>query len=167
MIETSNTATIEEQNAIEDQRPAERTEKCPEHGEFTARPLRWWHDLIRRVEWRWTKCPKCEEERRQREEAESARRRQEDWDHHVGWCIRNAEIPLRFKGKTLESFQVETKEQRVGHDTCQRYATGFKANHAAGSSLVICGAVGTGKTHLACGILHAVASMGGSVSYRE
>lgn len=40
-----------------------------------------------------------------------------------------------------------------------------QANVAAGRCLVFCGSIGTGKTHLACAILHAFASKGARVRY--
>src|SRR5689334_9954671 len=125
-------AVPNESDSVEQQEPTERTESCPKHGEFTARPYRRWRDTRGCSEWRWSECPKCEEEKQQAEEARRAQRCRGDWERHVAFCLANAGIPARFNGKTLDTFQVETKEQRVALELCLQYVTEAKANVAGG-----------------------------------
>lgn len=149
----------------EQEEPTERTDTCPKHGEFIARRvLRHGPDCVRKY-YQWSSCPACIEEERQGEEAKRAQQRREEWYRYVAACIEKAGIPPRFQGKTLDSFHAENDEQRTAAEVCGRYVADFKENLQAGRCLVLCGTVGTGKTHLACGILYALASKGARVLY--
>lgn len=86
--------------------PETRQERCPQHGEFTAThyPTDRWN--VRDV---WSECPDCREEQRQK-------RVMEDWSRGIQERLRSLVeeigVPTRFAGKTLDTFQVETDEQR-------------------------------------------------------
>jgi DNA replication protein DnaC len=133
----------------------ECTKTCSEHGDFTSH----------RVGAAWTWCPGCEEERdervRQREQEEQQRRKTEKIER----LLKDACIPVRFAGKTLDSFIAETGAQRRVLEAARKYVEEFSKNLESGRSMLWCGPVGTGKTHLACGILDALARAGHRVHY--
>lgn len=130
--------------------PETRQERCPQHGDFIAThyPSDRWN-----VRDFWTECPECREEQRQK-------RVMEDWSRGIQERLRSLVeeigVPTRFAGKTLDTFQVETDEQRRALTVAREYAENFTDHRKAGRCLVFCGAVGTGKTHAAMGIARAV-----------
>jgi DNA replication protein DnaC len=134
----------------------ERIKTCDKHGEFSCR---------RSQSGLWNSCPACAEEREERlrrTEEEAQRRRAADT---VARLLRDAAIPLRFSGKTLHNFKAETDPQRRVLQAASDYVENFRKNLATGRSMLWCGPVGTGKTHLACGILDALARAGHRVHY--
>ena len=66
-------------------------------------------------------------------------------------------VPVRFRGRTLGMFATEAPEQSDALSLMRAYADDFEKHAETGASLVLCGKPGTGKTHLACGTLQAVA----------
>lgn len=77
-------------------------------------------------------------------------------------------IPSRFRTSTLESYQTTTspEQQAIALRQCQDYATGFEAHWGAGRSMLLLGAVGTGKTHLGCAVVQSVIrNLGASARY--
>lgn len=67
-------------------------------------------------------------------------------------------IPLRFREATVESYQVTTnpEQQAIARRQCQDYAAGFADHCQVGRSMMLLGAVGTGKTHLGCAVVQSV-----------
>lgn len=61
-------------------------------------------------------------------------------------------LPLRFQGKTFESFEAHCPEAAKALAKCKAYAEGFDSVMERGQCLVMTGKVGTGKTHLAAAI---------------
>lgn len=57
-------------------------------------------------------------------------------------------VPLRFKQCTFENFD-DCKEKKLVID----YAKSFKSNSELGTSLILCGATGRGKTHLTSALI--------------
>jgi len=119
------------------------TRNCPTHGDFESRNI---------VAGLWTKCPKCEQERnereaeRKRETAEIVRRMD------VANAMRKAEIPPRFADRALETYRATMPEQQRALDIATQYASEAEEVMELGRCLVLCGKPGTGKTHLAAGI---------------
>ncbi|NDV20845.1 DNA replication protein DnaC [Pseudodesulfovibrio sp. JC047] len=74
-------------------------------------------------------------------------------------------IPPRFISKTLDEYVAEGREQVAALETAKGYAASFDTAKAEGAGLVFLGGVGTGKTHLACGIANRVRAEGQSVLY--
>lgn len=74
-------------------------------------------------------------------------------------------IPLRFKSKTFDSYVASTPEQKKALAACRAYSDSFTDRLAAGDSLVLAGAPGTGKTHLACAIGGQLVQSGRSVLF--
>ena len=135
-----------------------RMEVCPEHGEFTSE-----HHVWGKILDFWTGCPKCAAQQKLKEREEEKRRQQEQWIERL---LRSAQIPPRFRGKGFDDYKASGNGERLALSVARGYAEGFKDNLAAGRCLVLCGKVGTGKTHLACAIATAVARLGGMVLYQ-
>lgn len=90
--------------------------------------------------------------------AERLANRQAQLDSAIG----RACIPPRFTRKAFDGYQAATKDQTRALNLCRRYAEDFRRVLRQGNNLLLVGAPGTGKTHLACAVLHQVMSQGHS-----
>ncbi|MGL4667544.1 MAG: ATP-binding protein [Saezia sp.] len=137
---------------------------CSKHGAYKAKGYQFCHD----GEWAgkhatdkkekvvWCGCPTClqeddeakskaaEGERLGREKAQLQERLQRSW------------LPQRFIGKTLETFVCSTAAQKRVLELVLAYVNDFEQNAAQGRGLIFLGGMGTGKSHLAAGVLQAV-----------
>ena len=74
-------------------------------------------------------------------------------------------ITPRFAACTLGSFITDAESEKVrAFSTCQAYVDQFEENYRAGRSLILSGNVGTGKTHLASGMVQHVIRQFGAVA---
>lgn len=73
-------------------------------------------------------------------------------------------IPRRFHGKTFENFQVDDRSRKVV-EFFRDYADHLPDRIAAGTSVVLTGSPGTGKTHLACALLFEAQKQGYSAFF--
>ena len=69
-------------------------------------------------------------------------------------------IPLRYRSKSFDNFEHNTKEQECAYNAAKRFVSDSTNNLRVGRCLILCGGVGTGKTHLACSIANALNSQG-------
>lgn len=100
-------------------------------------------------------CPKCAAEQNEREEAtKELRRKKESFDRR----LHNAMISPRFSQKTLGNYKAETEGQKKALSL----AEWFIENHKEVSGMIFIGKTGTGKNHLACGIIHKIIEQGGT-----
>jgi len=147
-METSKSKTTEQglrRMGVSDWPVAAQT--CSTHGEY----------MSTKTPGGWTQCPVCVEARvkanleaeRQELAAEMRRRRADA-------LIGRAAIPERFLDRTLSNYVASSPGAAKALKVAQTYADNFDAVLADGSSLIFCGGVGTGKTHLAVGIARRV-----------
>ena len=61
-------------------------------------------------------------------------------------------VPPRFQGKTLQNY-VPNEHSKELYDFCLDYAANLKARITNGTSIILSGRPGTGKTHLACALV--------------
>ena len=115
--------------------------RCEQHGAY---PLNT-RDADGAVRWHSPGCPAC----RRARAAEG--------------LMRRAAIAPRFAACGFDNFEAVTPAQRAALDACRHYADNFAAMHAAGACLVLRGAPGTGKNHLATAIARSVLARGHSV----
>lgn len=80
-------------------------------------------------------------------------------------AIPNSEIPARFKNKTIENFKAETEQQKKSISTVKNYVDNIHCANLKGQCLIFTGKLGTGKTHLACGVLKAAMRAGYTAAY--
>lgn len=129
----------------------DKTVACSQHGDYVSTGTRYLRN--REI---WTQCPDCEEQRlaalRQAEAEEKAKAEQERMER----CLAEALIPRRFIGRTFDSFVADTPEKRRALAVCSEWAAAFESHLKRGSSLILLGHPGTGKSHLAGAILQAI-----------
>lgn len=117
---------------------------CAKHGEYEAQ--RRYLELIDK--WFTGDCPKCVAERNAADNAEQAAKEAER-----GLAARRkAGIPLRFEGKTLETFAANHDKQQMALAACRKLVAAMQAKQPA-PNLILIGKPGTGKSHLCCGII--------------
>lgn len=123
---------------------ATRDAACPEHGPYMST------NIVGRV---WSRCPECERERTEKiraEDAEHARRAAEERHQRNLAAVR---IPERFGRCTFDNFAVDTDGKRHALTVLRDYAERFDEHLKTGSSLVLSGKPGTGKSHLTGAVL--------------
>ncbi|HHO82052.1 MAG TPA: AAA family ATPase [Halothiobacillus sp.] len=110
-------------------------------------------------------CPKCEEERMQKQQQEEQARQKRERAAMLERLLGSAGIPPRFQGRTFANFRVERDNQGQASALrlCRAYAKRFHEMMAAGTCLIMVGSPGTGKTHLASAIAQSVIIDGRSV----
>lgn len=148
-METSRTKTITQalgQMGVFSQFPRE-ARSCESHGGYQAM----------KTPVGWSACPTCQEQRMREAEAQRqaeflAERRRRRADHLLG----RAAIPSRFADRRLSSFVPHCDGAEKALRIAKDYAENFDERLEAGTSLIFCGGVGSGKTHLAVGIAHEV-----------
>ena len=122
---------------------------CPEHGEYTSM----------KTPVGWSDCTVCNANRQRAElfrvEVESAR-----ISH-----MRKAGVPDRYHAKSLETYAANNPGQAKALRVAEAYAADFPAARTSGRGLIMCGTPGTGKTHLAVGIMHRVIAAGYSALF--
>ena len=128
---------------------AEIVVRCPEHGEFTRQ------DMIQaRVEM-WDiphgQCPECFRA------TVASRQRERRIKNAVDFFISGSGVPLRFHAASFEAYKPENAKAQKILAHMREYAENFEQHSSLGRSLILCGGPGTGKTHLACAVLFALA----------
>jgi DNA replication protein DnaC len=125
---------------------------CPQHGEFQQRVLASVPGLpvVR------SSCPVCRIQSitvtKAREEREAAAQRL----NRIADLTSTAGIPLRFQDREFGNYRADTPGQKHALALCVRFAANWPELRAKGTSLILIGGPGTGKTHLACAIGNAV-----------
>lgn len=114
---------------------------CEKHGAYAAQQYRFG----------WIGCPQCQQERQNAEQQERQREQQAQWERsRLQSLFDRAAIPPRFEDRTLDSYVADLPGQQKALAIARQYAATFAQND--GVSLIFCGGVGSGKTHLAVGI---------------
>ncbi|TYQ19893.1 UNVERIFIED_ORG: DNA replication protein DnaC [Zoogloea ramigera] len=131
-------------------------ETCQQHGEYTSLLLAGG----------WSACVKCEHVA----EAAATAAAQASWQAELrnrAWEVRlgRAAIPERFSDRRLGTYEPTCDEAEKALRMVTRYADNFAAVRKAGACLILCGDVGTGKTHLAVGVAHVVLEQGGQAVF--
>lgn len=127
------------------------TRNCERHGDYLAT------NLFRSM---WSQCPVCSEEKVKEQERLAQEQAQQNRRYTIEMILGRSGIPARFADRTLDGFKAETREQEIVLKICKAYADRFDDRLANGGGLVMCGAPGTGKTHLACGVANHIAKLG-------
>jgi DNA replication protein DnaC len=71
-------------------------------------------------------------------------------------------IPERFKIHSFDSFKTNSNDQKGKKVFCKNYADNFSEKLKLGTSLILCGKTGTGKTHLSCAIANQIIQQSGN-----
>ena len=135
--------------------------ECPTHGKYTAQGE--YKANISRVVW--ARCPACREADEQAVKDEAARTAAAAKTASTERALKLANIPKRFIGRTFETFIAADSKQATALTTCRAYAEDFSDALRSGGSLVLSGAPGTGKSHLAASVMLRVMADGCAVQY--
>lgn len=125
---------------------------CQQHGSYTA---------YSHKPGIWSACQQCQRASDvQQRQASMRQQRQAQqaalWQKRLG----HAAIPARFAERSLQNYRPTCAAAEQALRTCQAYAQEFDAVLKSGRSLIFCGSVGTGKTHLAVGIARHIMDAG-------
>ena len=135
--------------------------ECPDHGKYIAHGE---HKAnIGRTSW--MRCPVCREADEQAVKAEAERTAAAARAASIERALKLANIPKRFMGRTFNTFIANGQQQAAALTTCRSYAEDFGDAMRSGGSLVLSGAPGTGKSHLAASVMLRVMADGRTVQY--
>ena len=134
----------------------QREDVCRKHGKYTAYRLPNYQREI------WTLCPLCEAEKREASlRLDAVRTRAEIVRYQMEQLAGQAAIPRRFLDRTFDSFGTKEPDQKMALDICKAYVGAeWDAVSASGRCMCIAGKSGTGKTHLAVGMIRELLNRG-------
>lgn len=137
-----------------------KSEECPRHGAFESRAI----TIMGRV-MTWSGCPQCNAAA-ELEKAESRRVAEEKArQERVEKALDRAGIPRRFRSKSFDTFSPDTKAKADCLRAAREFAEEFAVCSENGETMVFSGKPGTGKSHLAIGICHAIMGDGFTALY--
>lgn len=118
-----------------------KTKTCSKHGEVEAKVISIMDgkEII-------GSCPICAQEKANEEQSMEKRLR----DERLRRRVEISQIPLRFKGKTLDDLKFSSNKQKSILKTAKEYLKAIQDPKLSGTSLILCGRPGTGKTHIGC-----------------
>lgn len=124
-------------------RPAD----CERHGDYES-------VLLNMGGQRWTGCPACSAETIEKHQARRDASQADDLRRLRGQAMFEASgVPVRLEGATLKNYASEGSGQEAAHRQVCEYAKGLPGHLESGDGLVLMGNMGTGKTHLAVGLV--------------
>lgn len=134
------------------ERPTEGV--CPKHGGYKIKV-----DESLPLKIVMSTCPECTKEynkwsskaKEEQEIKDKASRKEKDRQI----CLNNYGVSPRHRGKTFETYTADTKEKKFALETCKYVAQ--KVVDKVAKNVIMCGSVGTGKTHLAVSMCHFLA----------
>jgi DNA replication protein DnaC len=144
---------------------------CERHGEYTATTKTYFGSDNVPSRPFISLCPGCEREREeQREERrrkQEQERREEQRRARIERNRKIAAIPTRFAFCTFDNYDANLEGQRHSLTEAKRFAENFDAVTEKGSSLILCGRPGCGKTHLVSAIGNHLIAAGRTVIYTQ
>lgn len=134
----------------------DRKETCADHGDYVSVNVFAGHaDMAMRPIW--SRCPICDREKKERAQAEKVRAEKLERERRVQGILYHSGIPARFTNKDFAGYEAKHPGQSTALKSCKAFASRWADVSAKGTSLVLTGGPGTGKTHLACAIGCAIA----------
>lgn len=124
---------------------------CQTHGPYKARVLETGFGAPIK-----SNCPTCSAERQTAEQARKEREAYADRQRRIASLQSASGIPARFASRDFAGYAVQTQGQKIALGACKAFAAAWPDRLSDGSSLVLTGGPGTGKTHLACAVASAV-----------
>lgn len=133
--------------------------RCEKHGDFEARRFSNAFSLPPIT----TGCPMCAQERAAEDRAREIEQVRRAEQYRIAVLFGRSGIPKRFQDRTLENFITTVPAQARTLAIARSFVDAF--TRVEGASLILCGKPGTGKTHIACGIAHAIIDGGKSAVF--
>jgi DNA replication protein DnaC len=133
---------------------------CNKHGAYQARVI-----LVAGKEIQLNRCPTCTEEldrilaETAREEAEARRKA------YAAELWNRSGIPPRYRTAAIEGYEVTCPSQQQALNRMRWFVDTWPERREQGTSMILCGQPGTGKTHLACAVARHAIEAGVTVSY--
>jgi DNA replication protein DnaC len=135
-----------------------RTETCPIHGAYEAKVI---HLGEREIVMPCDPCAaKANADRAEAEKARFIADRARQETERRARMFENSGVPYRYREKGFDGFRAMTPQQERALAYSRQFAAAIVADQRSGVSSIFTGNVGTGKTHLACGIVRAVCEGG-------
>ena len=125
--------------------------ECEKHGRYISTGVRYFG--TREV---WTTCQDCKEEAVEAERLEAKAEVARQMEKRLEAVLEASCLPTRFVGRGFDEFHADLPQQKRVLEICKRYAGKFDELKTKGTSLVMLGKPGTGKSHLAGAILQAI-----------
>lgn len=120
---------------------------CDTHGEYES-------VLMHLGASRWTGCPACSKQAIEENEAKRSADQPNELRKLQGQAMLECSgAPKRLHAATLSSYVSETDSQKAAHKLVCEYARNLRSHLASGDGLIMMGNMGTGKTHLAVGLM--------------
>lgn len=104
----------------------------------------------------YSRCPECLQNAAAQKAEDEQRRAAQERRQKVRGILDRASIPPRFADRSFANYSATKTPQRIALVACRQYADSWESTSDSGSSLVLTGGPGTGKTHLACAIANQV-----------
>lgn len=124
---------------------------CEAHGPYDAHGVRYFGRTVV-----WTECPGCVAKAAAESDAREAERLARAQKERLADMLQRSAIPPRFVGRTFDVYAVASPGQQQALDVARHYAEQFEQRARRGQGLIFSGPPGTGKSHLAVGILQAL-----------
>ena len=116
-----------------------------------------------------TPCPKCSAEMlaepRPEVVSEQAEQQRENQINKSAGVFRESGIPPRYTTRTIDNYKAVTAEQKKALASVSKYIDNIDKVSELGTSMIMTGGVGTGKTHLASAIGNVFVGNGKAVAF--
>jgi len=128
---------------------------CPHHGPFVERTIQILHRSIVTQG-----CAPCREEKALEQSMKAANNAEVARQAAIKGAIVRACVPSKYAHARLGTYEVTIAAQRAVLDRCKWFLDTWKERKTLGTSMLLVGKPGTGKTHLGCAMAIAVARLG-------
>ncbi len=131
-----------------------RTGACEKHGDFESIGPRIL--IVRPPKEIWTGCPGCKADAAEIDRQQKQADLQAKLRARIEESLAQTAIPSRFIGKTLDNYRADTPGQQKAVEVCRAFVDNFDRHLKVGTSLIMSGLPGTGKSHLAGAVLQGI-----------
>ena len=128
---------------------------CDRHGPFIERTIQILHRAIVMQG-----CRACREEKALEQTMKAATNAEVARQASIKGAIVRACIPTKYAHARLSTYEVTHAAQRAVLDRCRWFLDTWRERKTLGTSMLLVGRPGTGKTHLGCALAIAVARLG-------
>lgn len=122
---------------------------CQKHGEKKSPVISFGGEILSPQS-----CDECDDEKRTVEEKEQEMLCLQKQEQKKHFLREQSNIPKRYKTSSLLTFKVQNKKQKIALEICENFVENFEKEE--GKNLILLGKPGTGKTHLACAVMHKI-----------